>query len=90
MSTAVSFPYGQLGAAMPIAVALALFANINMSFGRAGPAVSKGKGVLEGVTGCKVLECAHQHACTCATQHVVMVLHRCVCVLSGDAFWRGV
>ncbi|BDA50658.1 probable mitochondrial inner membrane protein OXA1L [Coccomyxa sp. Obi] len=44
MSTAVSFPYGQLGAAMPIAVALALFANINMSFGRAGPAASDGKG----------------------------------------------
>ena len=44
MSTAVAFPYGQLGAAMPIAVALALFANINMSFGRAGPAASDGKG----------------------------------------------
>ncbi|CAL8465063.1 g4598 [Coccomyxa elongata] len=44
MSTAMSFPYGQLGAALPIAVALALFANINMSFGRAGPAASDGKG----------------------------------------------
>ncbi len=44
MSTAMSFPYGQIGAGMPIAVALALFANINMSIGRAGPAASDGKG----------------------------------------------
>ncbi len=37
LSTAVAFPYGQLGAVLPIAVALALFANINMSFGRSAP-----------------------------------------------------
>jgi hypothetical protein len=36
----VAFPYGQLGAAMPIAVALALFANINMGFGTVPPPAS--------------------------------------------------
>ena len=40
LATTAAFPYGQLGAAMPIAVALALFANVNLSFGRIPPAAS--------------------------------------------------
>lgn len=42
LSTAVAFPYGQLGAVLPIAVALALFANINMSFAPVSPSDPKG------------------------------------------------
>ena len=46
LSTLVAFPYGQMGAVMPIAVALALFANINMAFGRAAPAPASRDGAL--------------------------------------------
>ena len=41
-----AFPYGQMGAVMPIAVALALFANINMAFGRGAPAPARTNGAL--------------------------------------------
>jgi len=44
LSTAVAFPSGQLGAVLPVAVALTLFANINMSFGGAAPVSRDGKG----------------------------------------------
>ena len=44
LSTTAAFPYGQLGAAMPVAVALALFANVNMAFGRGVPAPASSDG----------------------------------------------
>ena len=31
-STAVAFPYGQLGVVLPVAISLTLFANINLGF----------------------------------------------------------
>jgi len=42
-TTAVAFPYGQIGVVMPIAISLALFANINLGFAQPQAAV-KAKG----------------------------------------------
>ena len=46
-STAVAFPFGQMGAVMPMAIALALFANISLSFAQPqAPAQAKGDALL--------------------------------------------
>ena len=46
-STAIAFPFGQMGAVMPMAIALALFANISLSFAQPqAPAQAKGDALL--------------------------------------------
>jgi hypothetical protein len=62
-ATAVAFPYGQMGIVMPIAISLALFANINMGFAPPQPSMKPEGGtvLLETASGlCRISKPQHE------------------------------